>query len=405
MEHMRVHARVDLDAIVNNIEQMKNRLNAETQIAVVIKADGYGHGSLPIAMELSDIPYVWGFCVATCEEALELRMHGIKKPILILGYSFSEDYDSLIKNDIRPTVFTYEMAKEYSDAAVRLKRQVSIHIKIDTGMGRIGFYPDEDSADTIADIFKLPNLIPEGIFTHFARADESDLSATDVQFDKFTGMIDMCEKKGVTFKIRHCSNSAGILAFKKGNLDMVRAGITTYGLWPSDEVDRDMALIPALSLYSHVVYVKDIQKGQAISYGGTFVAEHPMRIATIPVGYADGYSRGLSGRGYVLIHEKKAPILGRVCMDQFMVDVTDIPDVSVRDEVVLIGAASHDEVGNDGTAAAGDAARITMEELGDISGRFNYEFVCDLGMRIPRLYYRHGELFAEKIYSSVDKKL
>ena len=394
MKHMRVYARVDLDAIINNIEQMKNRIAPDTRIAVVIKADGYGHGSLPIAMELSDIPYIWGFCVATCEEAMELRIHGIKKPILILGYSFSEDYDSLIKYDIRPTIFTYDMAKEYSKHAVRLKREVSVHIKIDTGMGRIGFFPNEESARQIGEIFKLPNLKPEGIFTHFARADETDLSSTEDQYDKFLHMIDMCMDVGVEFDIRHCSNSAGILGFSKGNLDMVRAGITTYGLWPSDEVDRSMPLMPALSLYSHVVYVKDIMPGQAISYGGTFVANESMRVATVPVGYADGYSRGLSGRGYVLIHDKKAPILGRVCMDQFMVDVTDIPDVKARDEVVLIGAASD--------ASSSDAPRITMEELGKISGRFNYEFVCDLGMRIPRLYYRNGEAKAEKTYSSVD---
>ena len=394
MKHMRVYARVDLDAIINNIEQMKKRVAFDTKIAVVIKADGYGHGSLPIAMELSDIPYIWGFCVATCEEAMELRSHGIKKPILILGYSFSEDYDSLIKYDIRPTIFTYEMAKEYSDAAKRLKKDVYVHIKIDTGMGRIGFYPDEKSASVISDIFKLPGLVPEGIFTHFARADESDLSATELQYSRFTDMIELCRKNGVEFDIRHCSNSAGILAFSKGNLDMVRAGITTYGLWPSDEVEHDMPLLPALSLYSHVVYVKDVEANTAISYGGTFVAEHPMRIATVPVGYADGYSRGLSGKGYVLIHGKKAPILGRVCMDQFMVDVTDIPDVRVRDEVVLIGASSD--------ATDHDAPRITLEELGDISGRFNYEFVCDLGMRIPRLYYRDGDARAEKTYSSID---
>ncbi|MCR5097943.1 MAG: alanine racemase [Lachnospiraceae bacterium] len=394
MKHMRVYARVDLDAIINNIEQMKNRLLPDTRIAVVIKADGYGHGSLPIAMELSDIPYIWGFCVATCEEAMELRNHGVKKPILILGYSFAEDYDSLIKNNIRPTIFTYEMAKEYSEAAVRLNKDVKVHIKIDTGMGRIGFYPDEKSALTIGEIFKLPRLLPEGIFTHFARADETDLSATDVQFDRFEKMIGLCRDRGVEFEIHHCSNSAGILAYPKGNLDMVRAGITTYGLWPSDEVEHYMPLMPALSLYSHVVYVKDIEPGQAISYGGTFVAERPMRIATVPVGYADGYSRGLSGKGYVLIHDKKAPILGRVCMDQFMVDVTDIPDVKVRDEVVLIGCASG--------AADRDAPRITVEELGDISGRFNYEFVCDLGMRIPRLYYRNGDAKAEKTYSSID---
>ncbi len=393
MKHMRVYARVDLDAIIHNIEQMKKRVAHDTMIAVVIKADGYGHGSLPIAMELSDIPYIWGFCVATCEEAMELRNHGIKKPILILGYSFAEDYDSIIKNNIRPTIFTYDMAREYSEAAQRLKKDVYVHIKIDTGMGRIGFYPNEESADTIKDIMKLPGLLPEGIFTHFARADEKDLTETEHQYSRFTNMIDLCRERGVIFDIHHCSNSAGILAFDKGNLDMVRAGITTYGLWPSEEVEHDMPLLPALSLYSHVVYVKDIKPGQAISYGGTFVADHPMRIATVPVGYADGYSRGLSGKGYVLIHDKKAPILGRVCMDQFMVDVTDIPDVKVRDEVVLIGAASD---------AKGDAPRITLEQLGDISGRFNYEFVCDLGMRIPRLYYRNGDAKAEKTYSSVD---
>ena len=239
----------------------------------------------------------------------------------------------------------------------------------------------------MAQIARLPHIMVEGIFTHFARADEADKTSAEEQLALFEKMISMLEERGIRIPVKHCSNSAGIVELKEANMDMVRAGITLYGLWPSEEVRRDIIdLKPALSLITHVAYVKDLEAGRAISYGGTYVTKRPSRIATIPVGYADGYARGLSNKGAVLIHGKRAPICGRVCMDQFMVDVTDIPEVKMGDEVILIGSAGEET--------------ITMEEVGELSGRFNYEFVCNLGKRIPRVFRRNGKIIARKDHFS-----
>ena len=388
-KNQRVYAKVDLDALLSNVEQIKGRLKENTKIVAVLKADGYGHGCLPIALTLEEVPYVWGFAIATAEEAMELREAGIKKPILILGYSFEDSYEELVKNDICPTIISMEMAKKYSEVGKRLNKDVNCHIKIDTGMSRIGYQVNEDSVKEIKEIATLPHLKMDGIFTHFARSDEKDKTFTTKQFDAFETMISNLENVGVTFKNHHCANSAAILEYPDASLDLARAGIILYGLWPSDEVKRDIKLRPVLSLYSHVVHVKTLPKGRTISYGGTVTLEKDTRIATIPVGYADGYCRGLSSVGYVLIRGKKAPILGRVCMDQFMVDVSDISDVEVMDLVTLIGK-DHDN-------------EITLEDLGELSGRFNYEFACDLGMRIPRLYYKDGKLVDIKGYHSFDQ--
>ena len=388
-KNQRVYAKVDLDALLSNVEQIKGRLKENTKIVAVMKADGYGHGCLPIALTLEEVPYVWGFAIATAEEAMELREAGIKKPILILGYSFEDSYEELVKNDICPTIISMEMAKKYSEVGKRLNKDVNCHIKIDTGMSRIGYQVNEDSVKEIKEIAALPHLKMDGIFTHFARSDEKDKTFTTKQFDAFETMISNLENAGVTFKNHHCANSAAILEYPDASLDLARAGIILYGLWPSDEVKRDIKLRPVLSLYSHVVHVKTLPKGRTISYGGTVTLEKDTKIATIPVGYADGYCRGLSSVGYVLIRGKKAPILGRVCMDQFMVDVSDISDVEVMDLVTLIGK-DHDK-------------EITLEDLGELSGRFNYEFACDLGMRIPRLYYKDGKLVDIKGYHSFDQ--
>ena len=254
-------------------------------------------------------------------------------------------------------------------------------------MCRIGFQVTEESADIIAQIAKLPNIMIEGIFTHFARADELSKEPAFEQLDLFKRMIALVEARGVEIPIKHCSNSAGIVDIPEANMDMVRAGITLYGMWPSEDVDKTaISLKPALSLVTHVAYVKELPAGRAISYGGTYVTKEPRMIATIPVGYADGYARGLSNKGAVLIHGRRAPILGRVCMDQFMVDVTDIPDVKNEDEVILIG--------RDGDEC------ITMEEVGGLSGRFNYEFACDLGKRIPRVYIHGGRIIGTRDHFS-----
>ena len=323
--------------------------------------------------------------MATVEEGVILRNHGITKPILVLGYVFPDEYEVLLLNQLRPAVFTLEMAEELSKEAGRLGVECPVHLKIDTGMNRIGMKVTEESAELVEQIAKLPHMILEGIFTHFARADEKDKTAAYEQLRLFQQMIAMLEERGITIPYHHCSNSAGIVEMKEANMDIVRAGITLYGLWPSDEVDKSkISLKPVLSLKSHVAYVKTLEPGESISYGGTYVTTGTEKIATIPVGYGDGYSRGLSNQGYVLIHGKKAPIRGRVCMDQFMVDVTDIPDVKIGDEVTLIG--------KDG------AEEITMEEIGAVSGRFNYEFACDLGKRIPRVFYRNDEVVSTRDY-------
>ncbi len=385
MKKNRVYAGIDLDALRYNMESMHKNIKEGTKIAAVIKADAYGHGALTVAKTIENLPYVWGFAVATADEAEMLIADGRKKPILILGISFPEHYELIVEKEIRPAICEYEAAKALSDIAVRKNKTCHIHIKIDTGMSRIGLQVTEESADLVAKIAQLPGIEIEGIFTHFAQADEYDKTPTQKQIALFQKMIRMLEERNVKIPIHHCSNSAGIAEIREANMDMVRAGITLYGLWPSEEVDQNsLDLKPVMELKTHVAYVKDLEAGRAISYGGTFITKRDSRIATIPVGYADGYCRGLSNTGSVLIHGKRAPICGRVCMDQFMVDVTDIPDVKIGDEVTLIGRDG-DEV-------------ITMEEVGSLSGRFNYEFVCVLGKRIPRVFYRDGKRIASQEY-------
>ena len=373
MEHSngRITAYIHLEAVEENFRHMKANLKEGVQMVAVIKTDAYGHGAVRIAKLVEPYPYIWGFAVAAVSEGLELRAAGITKPILILGYTFEEDYEAMIQNGIRPAVFTERMAEAFDAAAARIGKRAPIHIAVDTGMSRIGFADTADSILTVKKISGMGHLSIEGAFTHFARADETDKQAAMRQMHRFADFCDAMEASGVHGFLRHCSNSAGILELPMANMDMVRAGITIYGIYPSDEVSREIPLAPVMELKSHVVYIKMIEPGTAISYGGTFVAEHPMRIATIPVGYGDGYPRSLSNCGYVLIRGKKAPILGRVCMDQFMVDVTDI-EAELLDEVTLLG--------RDGDA------EITVDELGALSNRFPYEFVCDIGKRVPRVY-------------------
>lgn len=385
--YSRVYAEIDLDAVLYNMEAMRGNIAKDTKIMAVIKADGYGHGAVEIAETIDHLDYVFGYAVATVEEGLILRKHGIQKPILILGYVFPDQYEAMIRAEIRPTVFTAEMAEELSEAAEKTGMDCKIHFAVDTGMGRIGYQVTEEAADEMTRLAKLPHIMVEGIFTHFAKADEVEKEPTHRQIELFTHMIQMLEQRGVKIPIHHCSNSAGIVEIPEANMDLVRAGITLYGLWPSDEVDKTkISIKPALSLITHVAYVKELEAGRSISYGGTYTTRETRKIATIPVGYADGYARSLSNKGDVLIHGRRAPICGRVCMDQFMVDVTDIPDVTVGDEVILIGSAGEET--------------ITMEEVGAISGRFNYEFVCDLGKRIPRVYVHKGKVVGTKDHFS-----
>lgn len=378
-EYNRVYAKIDLDAAAYNMEQMKKRIGGGARLIAVVKTDAYGHGAVPLAEVFEKLDYVWGYAVASLDEGMILRKHGIKKPILVLGCVFPDQYDDMVRNDIRAAVYMEEMALGMAEAAKKAGKKAYIHIKTDTGMGRIGFPVSEESADIIERISKLEDIKIEGMFTHFAKADETDKTYTYDQHRKFMWMKEQMEKRGVEIPYYDCDNSAGIIDFPDMKHDLARAGISTYGMYPSEEVNQNAVdLKPVLSLVSHVIFVKTVKPGTSISYGGTFVAPEKMRVATIPVGYGDGYPRSLSNKGTVLIHGKRARILGRVCMDQFMVDVTDIPDVKFMDRAVLIGEDQGD--------------RITVEELAGLSGRFNYEFVCCLGKRIPRVYTSGGKI-------------
>ena len=369
----RVRADISLDAILANMESMKKNLKEGVQIAAVLKTNAYGHGAVEIAKVLEPLDYVWGYAVAAFEEAVELREAGLRKPILLLGYVFPYCYQELAKMNIRPAVFREDMLEQLSAAAKAAGKKIKIHIAVDTGMSRIGIFPDETGLDFVKKALETEGLQMEGMFTHFARADEADRSFTEEQLEKFVWLTEAVkERLGYEIPIRHCSNSAGIIEYPHANMSMVRAGITLYGLWPSDEVRKDIVpLEPVMSLRSHIIYIKEISAGTPVSYGGTWAPDHTVRLATVPVGYGDGWPRSLSNKGYVLIRGQKAPIRGRVCMDQFMVEVTDIPDAAEGDEVTLIG--------RDGDAY------ISMEEVGDLSGRFNYELACDINPRVPRV--------------------
>ena len=378
MEHSRICAKIDLDAVASNFRGMRAKLKDDTRMIAVIKTDAYGHGAVRIAQLTEDYDYLWGYAVATVEEAMQLREAGISKPILILGFVFPEDYDTIVRNEIRIAVFKYSMACQLDEAAQRAGVTAPIHIAVDTGMSRIGFSVSEEGAEEAARCAKLRHLVLEGTFTHFSKADEEDKGFSHLQFDRFTQFVQMLEEHGVNPGIRHINNSAGIMELSLYQQDAVRAGITIYGMYPSDEVDRNaLKLEPVMTLVSHIAFIKELPQGSPISYGGTYVTNRRSRIATIPAGYGDGYPRLLSNKGQVLIRGKRAPIVGRVCMDQFMVDVTDI-EAEEFDQVTLLG--------QDGDDA------ITADELGRISGRFPYELTCDINPRVPREFTGTGSL-------------
>lgn len=367
------YAKIDLDAIWENFSNIRRK--AAKPVMAVVKADAYGHGAVPVARLLESECAFFG--VSSVSEALELRRAGLKKPILILSHSPRESYPLLIENDIRPTVSGLEDARALSRAAVELGKTASFHIAVDTGMSRIGFPVTEEAADICCEIAKLPGLDPEGLFSHFATADEADLSRAKAQAERFRVFDEMLRSRGLAIRLRHLDNSAGIMNFGSP-YEMARAGIAMYGLYPSGDVDPGLlSLKPALSWHSRVIHVKWLEPGRQVSYGGTWEADKPTRVATVAAGYADGYRRSLSNGFYVLIRGCRAPILGRVCMDQFMVDVTQIPDVDVGEEVVLLGTSGQE--------------RISAEMLGAAAGSFNYEQVCDLNHRVNRLYYRNGK--------------
>ncbi len=366
----RVRAEIDLGKIRGNLERIRNRLPDGVKTCAVVKADGYGHGATAVSVALEGTADF--FAVATVREALDLREAGVKKPVLILGYAWPEDYEELIRNQIRFTVFKEKDAQELSGLGERLGIPAWIHIKVDTGMHRIGFPLTGEAVEAVRRIRRLPGLCVEGIFTHFARADEADLSYTYRQLEVFQRFIRQVEEGQEPIALHHCANSAASMELPEAAMDMVRVGIAMYGLYPSSEVSREIPLEPALELKSQVVYVKEVAAGEGISYNHIRYLERPCRVATIPVGYGDGYPRLLSDKGYVLIRGRKAPILGRICMDQMMVDVTDIPGAAEGDPVTLIGKDGEN--------------RILVEDLSELCGRFNYELICGLERRVPRVY-------------------
>lgn len=370
--YLRCYAEISLEAIGHNIREVKKRLPEGVKLLGVVKANAYGHGAVPVASYLENqVDY---FATATIEEAVELRENGISAPILILGYVSPSQYGDLVEYDITQTIDSYAQALALEKEAARQNRKAKAHLAVDTGMTRIGFQVTEHDADEAAKIADLPHIELEGMFTHFSCADQEDKTYCSMQMEKYDKMTALLAERGVTIPLRHICNSAGIMEFDDHRFEMVRSGIITYGIYPSEEVKKErLDLIPALSWKSHVIHVKEVGPGIGVSYGATYVTEKPMtRIATVSAGYADGYPRALSNQGCVLIHGKKAPIIGRICMDQMMVDVTDIPDMQVEDVVTLVGTD-------------GDET-ITIEEIANPAARFDYEMLCDISSRVTRVY-------------------
>lgn len=364
---------IDLDAIEGNLEAVREKTGK--LVMAVIKADAYGHGAVQVARRLENKCAFFG--VSSILEAMELRQAGISIPILILGYTPVRAFPTAVKQGIRPTIFHYDDAAALSRAAVEAGVCAPFHFAVDTGMSRIGFQATREDAAVCARIAALPGLRAEGLFSHFATADCANLTRARQQAELFAAFDGYLKELGVEIPIRHLDNSAGLMNFCSP-YEMVRSGIVTYGMYPSDEVDPTLlGLTPALSWVSRVTHIKLLPPGRQISYGGTCTTTAPTMVATVPVGYADGYRRSLSGRFYVLIHGKRAPILGRVCMDQMMVDVTAIPETALGDPVTLVGA--------DGPE------RITVEQIAAAADSFNYEFVCGISRRVPRVYRSGGQ--------------
>ena len=379
----RTWAEVNLDAIQSNILNIRKNLDSNTKIMAVIKADAYGHGCLETANKLvkTGVDY---FAVACVDEALLLRNNGIEEPILILGSTAPERFSEIIDNNITQTVFDYENAKKLSESAQSRGIKAKVHIKVDTGMARLGFiygYGEESDCATkreIINITSLPGIDAEGIFTHFALADEPESDFTEKQFERFMSLVEKLEFEGVKFRYRHCCNSAATIQFPKMHLDMVRPGIIIYGYYPSENVNVKFDLVPAMQFRTRVTNVKKVPKGSPISYGGTFVTDREMTVATIPVGYADGFPRNLGENAKVIVGGKIVPVLGRICMDQCMIDVTSVNNINVSDEVTVFG--------NQGDSS------IPVESVARFSNTINYEILCSVGKRIPRIYLQEGKV-------------
>lgn len=372
-----VWAEINLDNLAHNIREVKRVVRPDTIITAVIKADGYGHGAVQIGKTLLENG-ADRFAVATLSEAIQLRKVYQDTPILILGYTPNESAEEVIKFNIIQTVYTYEQAQYFSKKAQKMKKTITLHIKIDTGMSRIGMQVKEETIETIGKIIKLPNVFVEGIFTHFAVADEKDKCFTNKQAEKFDYICKGLENIGVDIPIKHISNSAGIIDLPNMNYDMVRPGIMLYGLYPSDDVNKDKVdLRQVMTLKSRISHVKEVEEGRGVSYGLIYKTKQRTKIATIPIGYADGYTRLLTKKAEVLVKGKRVPVVGRICMDQCMIDVGNL-DVKVGDEVILFG--------NDGENS------ITIDEIAKKLGTINYEIVCMISKRIPRIYIKNNRI-------------
>ena len=376
MEYFRLIANIDLDAIANNIRQIRTKIKPETKLLAIVKADAYGHGALEVA-RVSLYNGADQLAVATCDEGVSLRESSIGVPILILGNTVDAQLDKLIKNKLTQTVYSYTTAKKISDAAVRLGMPAFVHIKVDTGMGRIGLKSDEKGLDETDAIFSLPMLNVTGVFTHFATADEADKTFTHEQYRRFRFMTDGMEARGHKGLIRHCANSGAILDMPEYQLDMVRAGIIIYGLFPSDAVNKNINLIPAMNVHTQVSFVKTVSGGTPIGYGRNYYTSGKTKIATIPIGYADGYPRLLSNKGKVIVNGEYANIVGNICMDQAMIDVTHLPDIKEGDDVIILGKSG--------------LKSVTAEQIAQLAQTINYEIVCNFSKRVPRAYYKNGE--------------
>lgn len=375
----RAWAEINLDNIAHNVREIRRITNKNAEILGVVKADGYGHGALETARTILSNGGT-RLAVSMLDEAIQLRNDGIQVPILILGYTDPRRAEEIILNDVTQTVFSHDLAESLSNAAQRLGRNVKIHIKIDTGMTRIGFMPGYSAVKNVVQISKLPGIIIEGLFTHFASADEKDRSYTLMQFERFMSIVSELNRVGVYIPVKHAANSAATIEFPETHLNMVRPGIVLYGLYPSNDIDRSkIDLKPAMELKANVTLVKDVEPETCISYGRIFTTCRDSRIATIPLGYADGYTRLLNEKAEVLIRGGRVPVVGKICMDQCMADITDLKrEVRVGDEVVIFGKQGENE--------------ITIDEVAAKIGTINYELVCIIGKRIPRVYIQNGKV-------------
>lgn len=370
----RIYAQINVDNLRHNIKSIMARHKKDMKVLAVIKADAYGHGSCELARRIDDLAYYYG--VASIDEAVELRMSGVEKPILIIGYTSPEDYDRLIKYNITQTIYSLSDAKKLSELAVKNGKVANIHIKVDTGMSRIGFPVSNDGINEAAALKELAGLHIEGIFTHYAKADETDKTSAKEQKEKFKRFIDGLRSFGVEPELKHIDNSAGAMELDDDEFDMVRLGIAMYGLYPSEEVSKDIMLRPVMSLIARIAHIKEVDAGCGVSYGWTYVTHKKTKLATVTAGYADGYPRAMSNIGRALVKGRSVPIAGRVCMDQLMLDVTDIPDITTDDEVILIGEWEDE--------------KISAEEVAAPAASFNYELVCNISRRVPRIYIEQG---------------